>query len=120
MSLSPKWRFTESLIGDAPEFRGVYVLWANDVPLAVGHALGAPDTIRSRLQAHLSHTATPGMARVTHYAWEICTDPLRREREITRACGLAHPDEARQAQPARSAASSNPRSSQEPLAKSDG
>jgi hypothetical protein len=121
MSLSPKWRFTESLIGDAPEFKGVYVLWANDVPLAAGHALGAPDTIRSRLVAHRSHTGTPGMERVTHYSWEICSDPVRREREVTRALGLS---DGQGAAHASRASAGHPVPSfptiQEPLPKSDG
>ena len=25
----PKWRFTEAMVQDAPDFRGVYVLWAD-------------------------------------------------------------------------------------------
>jgi len=112
MSLSPKWRFTHSLVGDAPDFKGVYVLWANDVPLAAGHALGASDSIRSRLEAHLSHSGAPGMARVTHYSWEICSDPLRREREVTRELGLATRPPHPGYRPSRSA--------QESLAESDG
>ena len=111
MSLSPKWRFIHSLVGDAPDFKGVYVLWANDMPLAAGHALGAADTIRSRLGAHLSHSGAPGMARVTHYSWEICSDPQKRCRELTRELGLA----------LRSNTVYRPsRLPQEPLAESDG
>ena len=117
MSLSPKWRFTESLVGDAPDFKGVYVLWANDVPLAAGHALGGRDTIRSRLSAHLSHFVAPGMARVTHYSWEICSDPLKREREVARALGLSGADAPA---PVRSHSVPNPTPTQEPLTKSDG
>jgi hypothetical protein len=118
MSLSPKWRFTQSLVGDAPDFKGVYVLWANDVPLAVGHALGAGDTLRSRLNAHLSHCAAPGMARVTHYSWEFCSDPLRRERELARALGLAPHHGAGHA--VRAAAHPPASLAQEPLTQSDG
>ena len=118
MSLSPKWRFIESLIGDAPEFKGVYVLWANDVPLAVGHALGAPDTIRSRLSAHRSHAGTPGMERVTHYSWEICSDPVRRERDVSRALGLSNVQGAAHA--SRAPAVHHSPTTQEPFSKSDG
>ncbi len=118
MSLSPKWRFTESLIGDAPEFKGVYVLWANDVPLAVGHALGAPDTIRSRLWAHRSHAGTPGMERVTHYSWEICSDPVKRAREVTRALGLSGTQGASHL--SRPHAPHTSPTTQEPFPKSDG
>jgi hypothetical protein len=118
MSLSPKWRFTHSLVGDAPDFKGVYVLWANDVPLAAGHALGAGDTIRSRLSAHLSHSGAPGMARVTHYSWELCSDPLRRERELTRSLGLSN--QHRTDHGARPAAHSPSNPAQESLTESDG
>jgi len=118
MSLSPKWRFTRSLVGDAPDFKGVYVLWANDVPLAVGHALGAGDTLRSRLGSHLSHAGAPGMARITHYSWEICSDPLKRERELTRALGLSN--EQRSDPAARPAAHLPSNPAREPLTESDG
>jgi hypothetical protein len=88
MPLTPKWRFDKQLIEDAPDFKGVYVLWDGATPLAVGHALGRGDTIRSRLLAHLSHAASPGMAHITHYSWEICIDPLKREAELSRKLGL--------------------------------
>lgn len=119
MSLSPKWRFTHSLVGDAPDFKGIYVLWTNDVPLAVGHALGAGDTIRSRLNAHLSHSDAPGMARITHYSWELCSDPLKRSREVSRALGLSNGQPASPQQAARPAAHPPSNPVQEPL-KSDG
>src|SRR4051794_22029437 len=88
MSLTPKWRFERRLIEDAPEFKGVYVLWDGDTVLAVGHALGNADTIRSRLLAHLSHAEAPGMAEISHYSWEICIDPRKREAELTRTFRL--------------------------------
>jgi hypothetical protein len=84
----PRWRFTQSMIGDAPEWKGVYVLWSHGAPLAVGHARGGDDTIRSRLLAHYSHAALPGMGEITHYSWEICPDPLAREAQLVRELGL--------------------------------
>lgn len=85
----PRWRLTEAMIEDAPEWKGVYVLWSNTTPLAVGHARGGEDTIRSRLLAHHSRAASAGMAEVTHYSWEICADPLKREAELVQELGLA-------------------------------
>lgn len=85
----PRWRFTQSMIQDAPDWKGVYVLWSRDVPLAVGHARGEGDSIRSRLLAHFSRATSAGMARVTHYSWEICRDPLKREAELVEELGLA-------------------------------
>lgn len=87
----PKWRFTPPMIGDAPDTRGVYVLWSHGAPLAVGHARGGDDTIRSRLQAHFAHGEASGMAEVTHYSWEICREPLKREAELVERLGLARP-----------------------------
>ena len=76
------------MVDDAPDYKGVYVLWADGVPLAVGHARGGADTIRSRLLAHLDHGKAAGLGPVTHYSWEICTEPLKRELEVARALEL--------------------------------
>lgn len=84
----PKWRFTQAMVEDAPDYKGVYVLWSEGVPLAVGHARGGADTIRSRLLAHLAHGAEAGLGPVTHYSWEICGDPLKREAQIAEALEL--------------------------------
>ena len=89
MSINTRWRFTAPMIQDAPDWKGVYVLWSGDVPLAVGHARGHDDSIRSRLVAHHSRGASAGMADVTHYSWEICIDPLRREAELVAELGLS-------------------------------
>lgn len=83
-----KWRFVEAMIADAPDHKGVYILWSGGVPLAVGHALGGADTIRSRLLAHLSHEAASGIGNVTHYSWQLCADPRKREAELERELGL--------------------------------
>lgn len=80
-----KWRFTPSMVADAPDHPGVYVLWRDGKVLAVGHALGAHDTIRSRLQAHASH---PEGKHVTHYSWEISREPQRREAQIAEELGM--------------------------------
>src|ERR671938_656434 len=84
----PRWRFTQAMVEDAPDYKGVYVLWADGVPLAVGHARGGADTIRSRLLAHLDHGKAAGLGPVTHYSWEICSEPLKRELEVARALEL--------------------------------
>ncbi len=86
---TPRWRFIDAMIHDAPDWKGVYVLWSRGKPLAVGHARGGADSIRSRLLAHWGHAASPGMAEVTHYSWEICADPLKREAQLIEELGLA-------------------------------
>lgn len=97
----PRWRFTQSMIQDAPDWKGVYVLWSRNVPLAVGHARGHEDSIRSRLLAHFSRAGSAGMANVTHYSWEICSDPLKREAELVEELGLVRrePVEQRETPP---------------------
>lgn len=76
------------MIADAPDHRGVYVLWSGGVVLAVGHALGGGDTIRSRLASHLSHDGASGVSSVTHYSWQLCTEPRERASELERELGL--------------------------------
>jgi hypothetical protein len=83
-----KWRFVEAMLADVPDHRGVYVLWSGALPLAVGHALGGADTLRSRLLSHFSHEASSGIGNVTHYSWQLCSDPLRRAPELERELGL--------------------------------
>ena len=77
-----KWRFSQTVIEGAPDMKGVYVLWNEQGPLGVGHALGGGDTIQSRLRRHLEHAAASGVPLATHYSWEICREPLRRETEL--------------------------------------
>lgn len=76
------------MIVDAPDHRGVYVLWSGGVALAVGHALGGADTIRSRLASHLSHDGASGVASVTHYSWQLCAEPRERAAQLERELGL--------------------------------
>jgi len=87
-----KWRFTEAMIADAPDHKGVYILWSASQPLAVGHALGGADTIRSRLLSHFSHESASGIGNVTHYSWQLCADPRKREAELERELGLVEKD----------------------------
>jgi len=86
---TPRWRFIDAMIHDAPDWKGVYVLWSRGAPLAVGHARGGEDNIRSRLLAHYSRAASAGMAEITHYSWEICPHPLKREAQLVEELGLA-------------------------------
>jgi hypothetical protein len=83
-----KWRFIERMIADAPDHKGVYVLWSGAIALAVGHALGGPDTIRSRLLSHFSHESASGIGNVTHYSWLLCADPRERASALERELGL--------------------------------
>ena len=75
-----KWRFTRSLVEDAPAHAGVYALWRDASLLHLGCARGG-ETIRDKLLAHLG---ARDEARPTHYSWEIATEPLGRAWEIAR------------------------------------
>lgn len=108
-----KWRFIEAMIADAPDHKGVYVLWSGSIPLAVGHALGGADTIRSRLLSHFSHEAASGIGNVTHYSWQLCTDPREREAELERELGLVERERPDEDPPARRARSSDSEPAQE-------
>jgi hypothetical protein len=94
-----KWRFVESMVADAPDHKGVYVLWSGAIPLAVGHALGGADTIRSRLLSHLSHESASGIGNVTHYSWQLCPEPRRRAAELERELRLVESESDAIAEP---------------------
>jgi hypothetical protein len=79
------------MIADAPDHKGVYVRWSGGIPLAVGHALGGADTIRSRLLSHLSHES---LGNVTHYSWQLCAEPRKREAELERELRLVEEEPA--------------------------
>ena len=76
-----RYPFTTGVVSGAPKGAGVYALWQNEELIYYGCAHGAGASIRSRLLDHLSGK-NPCTARATHYAWELCRDPVRREREL--------------------------------------
>lgn len=80
-----KWRFIRSLVEDAPETRGLYVLWENERLICIGRADGTDgSTIRSQLLAHIQGDTGSESRHATHYSWEICRDPVSREAEVMR------------------------------------
>ena len=107
-----KWRFVESMIADAPDHKGVYVLWSGAVALAVGHALGGADTIRSRLASHFSHESA-GLGNVTHYSWQLCPDPRARAAQLEHELRLTEKPLADEAPSLRRASSPDAEPAQE-------
>jgi hypothetical protein len=59
----------------------VYALYVEEELIYFGHANGGA-TIQTRLIAHLLKLAEPRQA--SHYAWEICRDPLTRVGQLMR------------------------------------
>ena len=89
MSIDKRWRFTDVMVKDAPDCAGVYVLWCERRPLAVGAAGGRGDTVQSRLLSHLEHAKAAGLEHITHYSWEITRTPKARAAQVERELGLA-------------------------------
>lgn len=90
---APRWRFTPAMLNDAPDWKGVYVLWSHARPLKVASAGGGAETLRSQLLAEYAHAA----GGVTHYSWEICADPEARAWQLARQLGLAGREPQQQA-----------------------
>jgi hypothetical protein len=86
---SPRYAFKQVVIEGAPDDPGVYALYFGDDLLYIGLAQGRgrenPDTIRSRVMAHLEGELKPSLA--SHYKWEISSDPQTRLAEISRRLG---------------------------------
>jgi len=81
-----KWRFIPMLVEDAPDSKGVYALWLDDEIIYLGHAAGTGNTIRSRLKQLLAERASASK-RPTHYSWELCANPLEREKQLIEQLG---------------------------------
>jgi len=76
-----RYKFTRIVLQGAPEEPGVYALWDSDELVYYGRAAagnGTGATIRACLLSHLD------ASRATHYSWEVCADPARREAELLR------------------------------------
>jgi hypothetical protein len=72
-----RYRFTRLVIAGAPEDEGVYALWDGEELIYYGRG-----SIRARLMDHFHGRVDPLTRRATHYGWEICTHPARREAEL--------------------------------------
>ncbi len=89
-----KWRFTQAMVEDAPATRGIYALWQNDSLVCLGRADGGEQTIRSCLLELLQGAQGEQSRQATHYSWEICVEPRRREMELLRQMGQGERAEA--------------------------
>ena len=78
---SPRYSFRRNSIDGAPAEPGVYVLYDQDELIYVG-GVERPFGIQTRLLEHLFKLREPSFA--THYGWEICRDPRRRQAELIR------------------------------------
>jgi len=75
-----RYRFTRIVLLGAPADAGVYALWDQDELVYYGHATGGELTIRARLLEHLDgHLPSDS---VSHYSWELSTNPAAREAEL--------------------------------------
>jgi hypothetical protein len=74
----------------APADRGVYALWERDGLIYYGFALGGEVTIKSSLKDHRLGLFGSCTARATHFSWEVCRNPIRREAELLKEYRLGH------------------------------
>jgi len=82
--------FTLVNVRRAPADRGVYVLWRDDELIYYGFALGGDVTIRSSVKDHRLGLFGARTARATHFGWEVCRDPVRRQAELLREYRASH------------------------------
>ena len=92
MPLKSRIRLPFTLINlrRAPADRGVYALWEDDKLIYYGLALGGDVTIRSSLKDHRLGLFGSCTARATHFSWEICRGPIRREAELLKEYRASH------------------------------
>ena|SRR5688572_19701738 len=76
---SPRYAFTEWCVRGAPEDPGLYALYEGNTLLCIGVAY--QETIRAVLLALLHDPNLPSDL-VTHYKWEISSNPLRRVQHL--------------------------------------
>lgn len=78
---TPKYLFTAGNLGSAPDRPGVYGLYQDGVTTYYGRALVS---IRTRLISHYNGTEGRCTQQASHFNWELCADPPRREEGLLR------------------------------------
>ena len=73
-----RYRFTRIVFSGAPDDPGVYALWDDEELVYYGRADRGENSIRSRLLDLYYENPK----RATHYSWEVCADPAKREAEL--------------------------------------
>ena len=73
-----RYRFRRIVISGAPDDPGVYALWDDEELVYYGRADRGENSIRSRLLDLYYENPK----RATHYSWEVCADPAKREAEL--------------------------------------
>ena len=73
-----RYQMSRIVIAGAPNEWGVYTLWKDDEVVYYGRT-SEGRTIRSCLLEHYRESVD-----ATHYSWEMCRDPARREAELLR------------------------------------
>lgn len=76
------YNFNHIMVNSSPENHGVYALWQNGTLIYYGRAHGVGVSIRSRLKSHLSGSEGYCTQQATHYQWEMCQDPVMREKQL--------------------------------------
>ena len=83
MLTTSRYPFNTGNVNFAPESAGVYGLYdAAGNPIYFGRAQGGGTSIRGRLKDHLAGHEGKCTQGAASFAWEACSDPVRREQEI--------------------------------------
>ena len=61
---------------------GVYILWAGMAAIHVGSTEDARVGLQTLLQRHLVAVQSPSPPQVTHFSYEVSSDPRARQIEI--------------------------------------
>ncbi len=77
-----KHRFTRKNVELAPDAPGVYALFEDGEVAYYGRAEGGSDTIRRRLNGHLTGRQPPGRVRAKLFCFEVTHYPLSREQAL--------------------------------------
>jgi excinuclease UvrABC nuclease subunit len=76
-----KYPYTDENINKSPLEPGVYALYDGNITIYIGRASGT-NTIRKRLQDHISGNEGTCTQNATHYRREVNYDPIAREKQL--------------------------------------
>jgi hypothetical protein len=83
--------FKAHSLSKIPVGQGVYILWTNEDPIFAGCTALLHDTLEAAIRRHLQGNEQPGYPRVTHFSFEITSDPLGRHYRLVAALKALRP-----------------------------
>ncbi len=77
-----KLQFNELSIMLLPDKHGIYFLFDREEIIYIGRAHGTGVSIPSRLTDHLKGKDGDCTKNASHFAYEVCSDPVNKEKEL--------------------------------------